>query len=84
MNLQNWYTQSQMLPQLNYYRLGDSILGDRITSFTNAGIDYDSLHTAVEVNNPNVFALLKRDPVTNTYGNFNAGRAYSARNSTCP
>jgi len=83
-NLQNWYTQSQFLPKLDYFRLGDSLLGDRVTSYTNVGVDYDMLHTAVEVNNPNVFALLRRDPVSNTSGAFNAGRAYLSQEFDLP
>ena len=65
-NLQNWYTDTQWLPKLSYYRLGDSLLGDRLTYFTNTGADYANTHTAIEVGNANTFAFLPTDPVSNT------------------
>jgi hypothetical protein len=51
---------------------------------TRAGIDYASTHTAVEVDNPNVFAFIPRDPVSNTAGVLNTGRAYSAAEVDVP
>ncbi len=51
-NLQNFYTDTQWFPKLDYYRLGDSFLGDWFTYWQNSGIDYGNTHTAVEVANP--------------------------------
>jgi len=76
-NLQNWQTETQWLPRLDYYRLGDSFLADRLTYFQHSGADYASTHTASEVNNPNIFAFLPYDPISNTSGTLNAGRAYT-------
>ena len=65
-NLQNWYTDTQWLPRLDYYRLGDSLLGNWFTYFQHSGVDYANTHTAVEVNNPNIFAFMPYDPISNT------------------
>ena len=76
-NLQPWNTESQWLPKLDYYRLGDSLLGNRLSYFQNTGIDYANTHTAVEVNNPHLFAFLPYDPISNTSGTLSTGRAYT-------
>jgi len=83
-NLQDWYTQSQFFPKLDYYRLGDSLLGDTFTYWQNSGIDYANTHTAVEVANPNVFALLPFDPVSATSGPFRTGRAWTSHELDLP
>lgn len=77
-NLQNWYTETQWLPKLEYTRLGDSFLNNWVNVSMRSGIDYANTHTAVEVANPNIFAFLPRDPVSNTSGTLKTGRAYSA------
>ena len=76
-NLQNWETETQWLPKLDYYRIGDSLLGDRLTYFQHSGVDYANTHTASEVNNPNIFAFLPYDPISNTSGTLKTGRAYT-------
>lgn len=76
-NLQSWQTETQWLPKFDYYRLGDSLLGNKLTFFTHTGIDYASTHTASEVQNANIFAFMPYDPISNTSGTLNAGRAYS-------
>ncbi len=83
-NLQNFYTQTQWLPRLDYYRLGDSFLGDRFTYFQHSGVDYAAVHTAIEVNNPSIFAFLPYDPVSNTSGLFQSGRMYTAHEIDMP
>ena len=74
---QNWYTDTQWLPKFDYYRLGDSLVGNRLTYFQHSGLDYANTHTAVEVNNPHLFAFMPYDPVSNTSGSFSAGRFYT-------
>ncbi len=76
-NLQSWYTDTQWFPRLDYYRLGDSFLADRVTYFQHSGADYANVHTAVEVNNPHVFAFIPYDPTSNTNGSFSSGRFYT-------
>ncbi|SIO59706.1 hypothetical protein SAMN05444166_6147 [Singulisphaera sp. GP187] len=76
-NLQNFNTETQWLPRLDYYRLGDSPLGNLLTYDQHSGIDYANVHTAVEVNNPNIFAFMPYDPISNTSGVFRSGRAYT-------
>ena len=76
-NLQPWNTESQWLPKLDYYRLGDSLLGDRLTYFQHTGVDYANVHTANEVNNPHIFAYMPYDPISNTSGVWKSGRAYT-------
>jgi hypothetical protein len=76
-NLQPWQTETQWLPKFDYYRLGDSLLADKLTYFQHSGVDYASTHTAIEVNNPHIFAFLPYDPISNTNGTLNAGRAYT-------
>ena len=56
-NLQNWYTDTQWLPRLDYYRLGDSLVNNHITYFTHSGLDYANTHTDNMVNNKNLFGL---------------------------
>lgn len=72
-----WQTETQWLPRLDYYRLGDSLVSNRFTYFQHTGVDYASTHTANETNNPHIFAFLPYDPISNTSGTLNAGRAYT-------
>ena len=83
-NLQSWYTDTQWLPRLDYYRLGDSLLNNRITYFTHSGIDYGNTHTDDMVNNKNLFAFIPYDPISNTSGVLKAGRAYTTHEFDAP
>ncbi len=84
-NLQNFYTATQDFPALKYYRLGDSLLGDRLTNFFNAGANYSNVHSAIEVGNANVFAFLPTDPVSNTgRPGFTSGRFFLADELDAP
>ena len=76
-NLQNWYTDTQWLPRADYYRLGDAFFNGLFTYYTHTGLDYASIHTDVMVNNPNLFAFLPFDPISNTTGTFASGRFYT-------
>jgi hypothetical protein len=76
-NLMPWQTETQWLPRLDYYRFGDSLLGNRLTYYQHSGVDYANVNTAIEVNNPNVFAFIPYDPISNTTGRFQSGRAYT-------
>ncbi len=76
-NLQNFYTDTQWLPRLDYYRLGDSLLNHRLNYYTHTGADYANVHTDVMVNNPNLFAFIPYDPVSNTSGPWSSFRAYT-------
>jgi hypothetical protein len=76
-NLQSWYTDTQWLPRVDYYRLGDSLFSNWFTYFQHSGVDWANTHTAVEVNNPNIFAFIPYDPISNTSGPFRALRAYT-------
>ena len=76
-NLQPWQTESQWLPKLDYYRIGDSLLADRLTYFQHTGVDYANVHTANEVNNRNIFAFMPYDPISNTSGVWSSGRGYT-------
>ncbi len=76
-NFQNFNTETQWLPRVDYYRLGDSLLSNRLTYFQHSGADYANTHTAVEVNNPNIFAFMPYDPVSNTSGVLKTGRYYT-------
>jgi hypothetical protein len=76
-NLQDFYTDSQWLPRLDYYRLGDSLLGGWLNYYQHSGINYANVHTDIMVNNPNLFAFIPVDPISNTSGVFQAFRAYT-------
>ena len=83
-NLQSWQTDTQWLPRRDYYRLGDSLLDNRLTYFTHSGLDYANTHTADEVNNPNIFAFIPYDPISNTSGVLQAGRVYTKHEFDMP
>jgi hypothetical protein len=76
-NVQNWYTDTQWLPRVDYYRIGDSFLNGLFTYYEHSGMDYATIHTDVMVNNPNLFAFLPFDPTSNTTGTFSSGRFYT-------
>ena len=76
-NLQNWYTDTQWLPRADYYRLGDSFFNNMFSYFSHSGLDYATTHTDIMVNNPNLFAFIPYDPISNTTGTFSAGRFYT-------
>ncbi|WP_165226748.1 hypothetical protein [Aquisphaera insulae] len=76
-NLQDFNTDTQWLPRLDYYRLGDSLLGNWINYSQHSGADYANTHTDIMVNNPNLFAFIPYDPISNTSGVFEAFRAYT-------
>ena len=83
-NLQTFNTETQWYPKGDYYRLGDSFLDNRLTYFQHTGADYANVHTAAEVNNRTIFAYLPTDPVSNTNGTFQSGRAYTAHELDLP
>ncbi len=76
-NTQAWNTDTQWLPRLDHYKLGASLLGDTLTYSGHSGIDYANVSTANEVNNPNIFAFMPYDPISNTNGPWSSGRVYS-------
>lgn len=83
-NLQDWYTDTQWLPKLDYYRLGDSLLNNWFTYYGHSGVNYASTHTDVMVNNPYIFAFTPYDPVSNTTGVLNSFRAYTSHELDMP
>ena len=83
-NLQTFFTETQWYPKGQYYRLGDSLLGNRLTYFQNTGADYANVHTAAEVNNRTIFAYLPIDPISNTKGTFQSGRLFTAHELDMP
>ena len=83
-NLQTFNTETQWYPKADYYRLGDSLLGNRLTYFQHTGVDYANVHTAAEVNNKTIFAYLPTDPISNTKGTFQSGRLYTAHELDLP
>jgi hypothetical protein len=76
-NPMNWQTETQWLPRVDYYRLGDSLLSDWFTYYQHSGGDYAVTNTDIMVNNPNLFAFMPYDPVSNTSGIFSTGRFYT-------
>ncbi|MGC8640606.1 MAG: hypothetical protein ACP5XB_12090, partial [Isosphaeraceae bacterium] len=76
-NLQNFYTDTQWLPRVDSYRLGDSFLNHWFNYSEHTGVDYANVHTDIMVNNPNLFAFMPYDPISNTSGPFSAARAYT-------
>ena len=62
-NLQNFNTETQWLPKLEYTRLGDSFLNDWVNVSMRSGIDYANTHEDVcVVDNKNIFAILPLRP----------------------
>ncbi len=83
-NLQDFNTETQWLPRFDYYRLGDSFLGNRLVHFQHSGVNYANTHTDIMVNNRDLFAFLPTDPTSNTSGVFSAGRAYTNHELNLP
>jgi hypothetical protein len=83
-NIQSWYTDTQWLPRADYYRLGDSLLSNWFTYYQHSGVDYANTHTASEVNNPNIFAFMPYDPISNTSRPFQSGRYYTTHELDLP
>ena len=83
-NLQNFNTESQWLPRLDYYRLGDSFLDHWVNYSQHSGVDYANTHTDTMVNNPNLFAFMPYDPISNTSGVFQAFRGYTNHELSVP
>ncbi len=79
-----WQTETQWLPKVDYYRLGDSLLDNRFTYFGHTGVDWASTHTANDVNNVNTIYFLPYDPVSNTSRTLNTGRYYTAHEFDMP
>src|SRR5262249_59564642 len=48
-----------------------------VTYYQHSGLDYATIHTDIMVNNPNLFAYIPFDPISNTTGVFSAGRFYT-------
>ena len=79
-NLQNFYTDTQWYPKIDYYHLGSAPfgLGRFFSYFQRTGVDYANTHTAAEVNNPNLApGFLPYDPTSLTSGAFRTGRLYT-------
>jgi hypothetical protein len=76
-NLQTFNTDTQWLPRLDYYRLGDSLFSNLFNYYQHSGVDYANVHTDVMVNNPNLFAFMPYDPISNTSGPWSSLRAYT-------
>jgi hypothetical protein len=83
-NLQTFNTETQWLPRLDYYRLGDSFLNHWFNYSQHTGVDYASTHTDIMVNNPNIFAFQPFDPISNTAGVFQALRGYTSHEIDMP
>jgi hypothetical protein len=90
-NLQDWYTDTQWFPKLDYYRLGDSLFGNLLVYSQNSGVDYVNIHTATEVNNPNLFgtlapdvSFLPYDPISATSGPLRTGRLWTSHELELP
>ena len=76
-NLQTFNTDTQWLPRLDYYRLGDSLFSNLFNYYQHSGVDFANVHTDVMVNNPNLFAFIPFDPISNTSGPWSSLRAYT-------
>ena len=76
-NLQTFNTETQWLPRLDYYRLGDSLANNWFNYYQHSGVDYATVHTDTMVNNRNLFAFMPYDPISNTSGVFSAARGYT-------
>jgi len=85
-NLLDWYTDSQWIPKIDYYRFGDAPLnlGRFFSYFHHSGVSFANTHTAVEVNNPDVFAFLPNDPTSLTSAPFRTGRLYTNHEVNLP
>ncbi len=84
LNPNAWNTETQWLPKLDYYRLGDALLDDWVTYFGHTGVDWANTHTANDVNNLNTIYYLPYDPVSNTSRTMQTGRYYTAHEVDVP
>jgi hypothetical protein len=76
-NPMNWRTETEWLPRFDYYRIGDSFFDNFFTYYQHSGMDYATITTDIMVNNPNLFAYMPFDPISNTTGIFSSGRFYT-------
>ena len=76
-NLQTFNTETQWLPRLDYYRLGDSLCSNLFNYYQHTGVDFANVHTDVMVNDPNLFAFIPYDPISHTSGPWSSMRAYT-------
>jgi hypothetical protein len=83
-NLMPWVTDTNWLPKLEYYRIGDNLLNNLFSYSQNSGVDYAKVHTALEVTNPYTFAFLPYDPISNTSGIWQSGRAWTTHEIDMP
>ena len=84
-NPMNWHTETQWLPRVDYYRLGDSFLDQPVHLLHSIrACDYATIHTDIMVNNPNLFAFMPYDPISNTSGTFSSGRFYTSHELDMP
>ena len=94
-NLLPWNTVTSMLPQVDYYRFGDSLFDNEDSSIydwlkasvnysQHSGADYSITQTANEVNNKNLFAYIPYDPVSNTSGTLSTARFYTTHELDAP
>ncbi len=83
-NPMNWQTETQWLPRFDYYRLADSFFDNRFVYYQHSGADYATITTDIMVNNPNLFAYMPYDPISNTSGIFSAGRFWTSHELDMP
>ena len=83
-NPMNWQTETQWLPRVDYYRIGDSFLDNHLIYYQHSGLDYATITTDIMVNNPNLFAFMPYDPISNTSGTFSSGRFYTSHELDVP
>jgi hypothetical protein len=83
-NPMNWQTETEWLPRVDYYRLADSFFDNRFTYYQHSGVDYATITTDIMVNNPNLFAFMPYDPISNTTGAFSSGRMWTSHELDMP
>jgi hypothetical protein len=83
-NPMNWQTETEWLPRVDSYRIGDSFLDNHLVYYTHSGLDYATITTDVMVNNPNLFAFMPYDPISNTTGTFSSGRFWTSHELDVP
>ena len=72
-----------MAARVDYYRISDSFLDNHLIYYEHSGLDYATITTDVMVNNPNLFAFMPYDPISNTTGTFSAAGSGRATSWTC-
>ena len=83
-NPMNWQTETQWLPRFDYYRISDSFLDNHVIYYEHSGVDYATITTDIMVNNPNLFAFMPYDPISNTSGTFSSGRFWTSHELDLP